>query len=141
MAEFADINAFELALDQAIDSVMVMYVQDNAKEAIQDAEEEKVYSYNPIFYSRRREDGGIRSKWNMKGNYDPTEKELTIEVSAPYQNLKGNNKVELIPIVEAIETMKMYHAPARPFLQYAENTYGKERFEKDLMDGLNANGF
>ena len=141
MAEFGSLDEFETQLDRIIDMAMVMTVQEHAKEAIQDSEENNVYSYMPKFYSRRRESGGIKDKYNMQGTYDPTDKELTIEVKAPLQNLRGNSKNYAVGLVEYIETSQIYHAPPRPFLQQAEDTYSKDQFEKDLMEVLNANGF
>lgn len=137
----ADIAMFLARLDEAIDSAMQGPVLDGAKRQIQDTARSNVYSYQPIFYSRRMMSGGLMDEGNMQGDYG--DKTLIIKDTAGWQQLYGG-AYPGEELAEAIATgSPQYHfdkAGARSFMPEAEQAFAPE-FERILGSALRAAGF
>lgn len=144
MATYNDFQDFLNALDNAIGDTMLNGVDEYIKSEIQIAEEEKVYSYNPKFNSRRRADGGIQDRNNMETSYDDLSHTLTVTVNAPWQNvLRGGKTVTNIgawlpnDLTDVIEKNGMYGAPPRPFTEEAEERLENGYIETLISAGIN----
>lgn len=144
MPDFKTIQAFENALDRAIDSVMQGRVVDGVRDQIATSVQEDVYDvYDPKFYSRRAGNGGMKSKSkkNMEvTSYDSSTKTLTITHKVDWQQLKGGTPPSN-DLTEVIQNNQVYGAPPRQYIDEAENTYAKSAFEIDLELGLREKGF
>lgn len=129
---FPTFEHFEQALDKAIDNAMQTYVSDRVKKEIQQEEDARVYSYEPQYWHRRYTAGGLADTSLMKDDYNSSNKELTITIDAPWQQLKPGGKPS-VSLAEAVESgLNMYGAGARPFVHEAEEAYAKGSFEDDL---------
>lgn len=141
MGESANVAAFIAKLDTAIDEVMQTTVADGSKEALQRAAQSEVYSYSPLFYSRRGTAGGIADKRNMETEYGGFT--LTIQDVASWQQIYGGSAPGE-RLAEALASgSARYHfhrAGPRPFHEKAEKEYGA-LFAADLIGGLRAKGF
>lgn len=137
----ADVAMFLARLDEAIDSAMQGPVLDGAKRQIQDTARSNVYSYQPIFYSRRMMSGGLMDEGNLEDNY--SDKTLTIKDTAGWQQLYGGSTPGE-ELAEAIASGSgAYHfdkAGARSFMPEAEQAFAPE-FERILGSALRAAGF
>jgi hypothetical protein len=137
----ADIAMFLARLDEAIDSAMQGPVLDGAKRQIQDTARSNVYSYQPIFYSRRMMSGGLMDEGNMKDSYG--DKTLLIQNMTGWQHLYGGAYPGEM-LAEAIANGDAaYHfdkAGARSFMPEAEQAFAPE-FERILGSALRAAGF
>ena len=138
---FEEVDQFEIAMENAIDMAMETVVTEGAKDAIADSVYSNVYSYNPIFLSRRNTGGGLPDRNTMQESYDAPSKTLTIKMETEWQNLgfryidgRGTGGNDLSDVVE---NNNIYNAPPRPFMQPAEDDYASNRFEADLMSALN----
>lgn len=141
MSISADIAAFSAKLDAAIDGAMQGPVLDGAKKQIQETAMDRVYSYQPQFYSRRMTGGGLIAEGNLLGAYG--DKELTIYNTAGWQHLYGG----AYPGEELAEAIAAgsaaYHfdsAGARSFMPEAEEEF-KPEFERLIGDALRGAGF
>ena len=141
VGESANVAAFIAKLDTAIDEVMQTTVADGAKEALQRTAQSEVYSYSPLFYSRRGTAGGIADKRNMETEYGGFT--LTIQDVASWQQIYGGSAPGE-RLAEALASgSARYHfhrAGPRPFHEKAEEEYGA-LFAADLIGGIRAKGF
>ena len=141
MPDFKTIQAFENALDRAIDSVMQGRVADGVKEQIATSVQEDVYDvYDPKFYSRFGSDGGMKDKSFMTDHYDAGTKTLTVEHEPLWQHLRGG-AYPTSDLSEVVQNNQIYGAPPRKYIDEAENTYAKSAFQIDLEVGLREKGF
>lgn len=128
----SSVAEYRAALDVAIADAMQTGIASKAKELIQESMDEHVYSYTPLWgeAERRKDAGGLRSKAYLVADYYPTNKTLIIEATAPWQN-RGFFKTTGMGIydeslADVIEDKGMYHAKARPFMEFAEQQADKE---------------
>ena len=125
----------------AIDSALPTTMADSLREQVAQTAEEKVYSYNPKFYSRRKESGGLIAKENLPAHLSAPQT-LTMKNITGLQNLYGGgDSSPLTPIVE--DGVEKYHMPyPREFMQPALDEYiDSGRAEADLAQALEAAGF
>lgn len=146
---FDTIEEFEAYLDWAIGDAMQNEIAEEAIEQLQETGERKVYSYKPKFNSRREESGGgLISTDTMFPDYEASTKTLTVSLNAEWQNLSSIIRVPRIKggadtsqsLADAIQTQTIYHAPARPFVQEAEDKYAAKKFGTHLVRALNRRG-
>lgn len=137
---FDDIDAYSVALDKAVDDALGSELAEMAKEQIQSTVGEIVYAYQPEYVDRRRTMGGLIDTANMED--EVSGKELTIKMVATWQQrgfqYKGGREVG--DFAETIQTSEIYHAPARPFVDQAENKVG-EMIDKQIAGALTRRGF
>ena len=144
MAEYDSIAQFRRELDLAIDIAMQDKITDEAKKALAETAEKNVYEAypDPLFESRYGEDGGILDTHYMIDHYDSHTKTLEITQNTPWQHLgRRSENYPMTNLNEVIQKNRIYHAPKRPYMSEAERTYGKNQFEKDLIEALNDLGF
>ena len=150
--DYSSVAEYRMALKNAIDDAMDHEIAEKAQLAMMNAIEDYVYGvYSPIYTGRpgtikspRRIHGGLKDRANLFPNYTPATMTLTIEAIAPWQNVgfkkttgsgTGGNDLS-----EVIEQSGMYGAPPRPFAFYAEDSYGKSKFSKDMKSALVSRG-
>lgn len=154
MATYNETYEIEAAILRELIPVMENAIKVEASAAIREASMEKVYSYESQFKigtepdprtdrSRRYALGGIADTHTYEANYHPNIQELIIEVKTPWQNIgfrhttgagTGGNE-----LADVIEQNQMYHAPARPFIQRAEQILKSNhtRLEEIIAQYLN----
>lgn len=137
--QLADALAKLLRLDAAISDALGNEVADEARTAVKEAAESVVYSYEPQFYSRRKENGGLTDDANIKTTVSGNV--LTVEDVAGLQNLWGGTHTEpLTPIITA--GLPNYNMPyPRPFMDEAAALLKNGRAEDALLRGLRRQGF
>ena len=137
---FNSLEAYKVALDLAIDDALGSELAEMAKEQIQSTVGEIVYAYPPEYVNRRRTMGGLIDTANMED--EVFGQELTIKMVATWQQrgfrYKGGR--ELGDFTETIQTSSLYHAPARPYTDQAENKVG-EMIEQQIAGALRRRGF
>lgn len=128
-------------LNPAIENALEHEVADEARLAIKDAAEERVYeAYKPRFYSRRKEDGGLIGPNNILCQVSGDT--LTISNVTGLQNLWGGDDASLLtPIVEdGVPAYNMQKAGPRPFMDYAKELLLGGRADAALRRGLERQG-
>lgn len=128
-------------LNPAIENALEHEVADEARLAIRDAAEERVYeAYKPRFYSRRKEDGGLIDPDNIICHVSGDT--LTIDNVTGLQNLwNGEDTSLLTPIVEeGVPAYNMQKAGPRPFMDYAKELLLDGRADAALRRGLERQG-
>lgn len=139
---YDDIAKYSVDLERSLGDILQNEFLDYVKGEIQLAEEARVYSYEPKFYSRRKEDGGIKDKENMKKDYDYNGgvHTLTVTVDAEWQQLWGGTAPSE-SLADVIQHRQMYNAPRRPFQSEAEHYINKSYSQSMLTTILKSNGF
>ena len=146
---FDTIEEFEAYLDWAIDDAMQNEIAEKAIEQLQETGERNVYRYKPRFNSRREQSGGgLISTDTIFPDYEASTKTLTVSLNAEWQNLSRIIRVPRIKggadtsqsLADAIQDQKIYNAPARPFVQEAEDKYAAKKFGTHLVRALNSRG-
>lgn len=141
----SDFAAFIAKLDAAIDSTMQSEVAEGAKKALRAAAYSEVYgAYSPEFFSRRMDAGGLSDVGQMEIT-DYSDKTLTIQDMAGWQNKFGGSAPGT-RLAEAIASgSAAYHfhkAGPRPFHEEAEQQFAASgEFGSLLAAGLRAAGF
>lgn len=143
MALCSDLQNFVDDLDNAIDDVMQTDVAEIVKAEISESAKENVYAaYEPKFYSRRMEYGGVMDPRTMEQSYDwrqPDVKTLEVYSTAPWQHLWGGAypRDDLSDAIEAgTAKYNMAKAGPRPFYGPAE----RHLMETGLIDAVLENG-
>lgn len=141
----SDFAAFIAKLDAAIDSTMQSEVAKGAKEALRDAAYSEVYgAYTPIFFNRRMDAGGLSDVGNMEVT-GYSNKTLTIQDMAPWQQLYGGSAPggRLAEAIASGDSRYHFHkAGPRPFHEEAEQRFAASgEFGRLLAAGLRAAGF
>ena len=123
MGILEDYAAIRARMDSVINEALGNEVAEGLKKAIAKQADESVYSYPPLFESRRMESGGVSSPENMIVNVGHME--MTLDNQTGLQNLfGGNDPSPLVPIIEeGVEAYHMGRAGARPFMDNARNQY------------------
>ena len=141
----ADLKILFANLDDAIDSVMQMEMTDEVKQTIREHAYDDVYSYEPRFYSRRKESDGIADKDNMDDQYERQTKTLTVTETAEFQQLWGGERPTYTTLADVIEkgSKKFYmgRAGKRPFVRNAQKELNHGVADKVLQVGLKRRGF
>lgn len=140
MAErsISDVLSQLTKLDSAIADALSNEVAQEGKTCIREAALSEVYSYHPVFESRRMQDGGLIDDDNMIDSVSGTT--LTIRNETPLQNLWGGTHTELLtPIIE--DGLSNYNMPyPRPFMEKAKEMLINGRAEEALRRGLARHG-
>ena len=126
-------------LDAAISSALSLEVAEAVRGAVRDAAESEVYqAYEPLFESRRRENGGLTDPDNTVVTVAGTT--LMAENVTGLQNLwGGGDSSPLAPIIE--DGVEAYHMPfPRPFMAYAQELLENGRAQEALRRGLARQG-
>lgn len=123
MGIMEDYMALRGRMDGAINEALGNGVAEGLKRAIAERAQENVYSYQPLFESRREQAGGTIDPGNMTVNVGHLE--MTLDNQTGLQNLfGGNDPSPLVPIIE--EGVAAYHmdkAGPRPFMDEARDEY------------------
>lgn len=146
---FDTIEEFEMYLDWAIGDAMQNEIAEGAIQQLQETGERNVYRYKPKFNSRRETSGGgLISTDTMIPDYEASTMTLTVSLNAEWQNLSHIMNVPRMKggadtsqkLADAIQAQKIYHAPARPFVQEAEDKYAAKKFGTQLERALKNRG-
>lgn len=127
-------------LDAAITVGLELDVANGLSQKIYEKAVENVYSYNPSFFSRREDFGGIGAATNLDASVSGNV--LTIRNTTGLQNLYGgDDDSPLAPIIE--EGVEAYHMPyPRPFMEEARDEYiTSGEAAEDLANALRRKGF
>ena len=140
---FDSVEAYEAALDAAIDACFTTgTLVEGVKNEIQEAMIGPVYGgYSPEFFSRRGASGGLIDTANMDDEYGG--KTLTVKLTADWQNIgfrKTTGAGTYDELSDVVESKGMYGAPARPYVNIAEEAAAKE-VEEFLPIALVGRGF
>ena len=132
-------------LDAAIGSVMEKEMTDEARQTIREHIYDDVYSYEPRFYSRRKEAGGIADKDNMEAQYEAQTMTLTVTETADFQQLWGGDRPDYTTLADEIERgnpkFSMKRAGKRPFMKNTQKELDNGRADKIIETGLKRRGF
>lgn len=141
----ADLKVLFSNLDDAIESVMGMEMTDEIQKRIREHAYDDVYSYEPRFYSRRKERDGIADKDNMEGQYERQTKTLTVTETARFQQLWGGERPTYTTLADVIESgdakFNMKRAGKRPFVKNTQKDMDKSTADKIMDAGLKRRGF
>lgn len=143
--QIKDLRSYLERLEAAIHNAMQAEVAEAAKQTLAETAKELVYdAYEPKFYDRWGEDGGVldTSDRVMKAKYDPSKKMLEV-VDDPEWHNPADRADEGVPLAEAIEKgIRMGGAGPRPFHADAEKRFADSGdFAAALVRGLRRNGF
>lgn len=125
-------------LNTAIEAVLETTVADEVRQVVAEAAQDVVYSYEPAFNSRRKENGGLSDPVNME--FSVSDMTLVGVNVTPLQNLWGGSDTSpLAPIV--CDGEKAYHMPyPRDFMAEAQNRLDSGRAAAALKRGLALRG-
>ena len=137
MASYYEVYEIENAIDRELPLVMEDEIKEHVENAIKWSTS-VVYSYEPLFYNRRRGQGGLADPSTYKANYHPKDQELIIEIKTPWQQLRGG-EIPSEDLADVISNNQVYNAPPRPFLKTAEQIVNSRRkqLEQIVADYLN----
>lgn len=133
-----EVNIFRTELNKALDDTMQTVMSDAVKTELSIFAEDLVYNaYEPRFYSRRRDYGGIMDEATMQDDYDSNTKTLTVSAKADWQQLWGGMKPksDLADAIESGEKRFYQHrAGPRPFHKPAEDYIAKSGFADRYLE-------
>ena len=140
---FYDVASYKAALDLAItDSLGNGGMLDEIKQEVGDVVQDAVDSYSPIFESRRgKGGGGVADPSNMTEILGLCD--LSIHFTAGWQSIGFRHTTGAGvygDLSDVINGSGMYHAPARPFVEMAEEKM-KDIVEQRLPGELLKRGF
>lgn len=144
--QIKDLRSYLERLEAAIHNTMQAEVAEAAKQTLAETAKELVYdAYEPKFYDRWGEDGGVldTSDRVMKAKYDPSKKMLEVVDDPEWHNILGGSPPKDTRLVEGVESGEyMYGAGPRPFHAAAEKRFADSGdFAAALVRGLRRNGF
>lgn len=139
MSLAADLAMFTAKLNTAVQSAMEGPVADTAKAFLADAVETEVYDvYDPVYYERKKNEGGLSDIDNMEATYDAAN--MTLEVEDVRRDEETGRLVA--PVVESGRGYRYFSPGARPFHKVAEENMAKTgELERALEYGLRQAGF
>ena len=138
---FASVEELSAYIDSTVDSIMQNEIAKGLKKAVKEKAKKNVYdSYDPIFMSRDYEYGGILDESFMYTYY--SRPELTLEHIVAWQQLgfRKTNGRQPGDLVDTIEKNGLYHAPPRPYMEEAGDSYVAEKADDDMQKALNKAG-
>lgn len=139
MAVYNEVSDIEQAIIRELTPVMEGQIADDACKEIAQSVMTEVYApYTPKFYSRRGASGGLMDKRTYVSNYDPTSRELRIEIKTEWQQLYDGD-IPSSDEADVVENNKIYGAPPRPFIKQADESISRtiQYFEQIVGDHLN----
>ena len=150
MAVYEEIYQIEGAILRELITVMEGQIAEDVKNAITQATVSEVYmAYDSLLppvitingeekRTRRWHNGGLADPNTYEATYHPNIQELNVKVNTPWQQLRGG-ATPGNDLADVIEKNGMYHAPARPFIQQAEQNIKniKKQLENTIADHLN----
>ena len=140
---FDSVELLEASIDHVVDEIMIRDIAPNLKQAVKRQAEANVYdSYSPQFDSRWGTHSGITDERFMLTFY--TRRVLTLVHDVPWQNLgfrhtTGTGTYD--NLLDAIEKKGLYHAPPRPYLEEAKDSYVAQEADDDMQSALALYGF
>lgn len=140
---FNSFEAYEAALDKAIDKAMSGYVADRAVEVVQRVINETVYqAYTPEFFDRT---GELMDKANLPTVYPYKAKHTLAIIPEADWNYRGFRYVDGLGaydrLPEAIAYKHIYHAPPRDFYEASETELNGTALDSALTAALVSSGF